>query len=121
MLFINLSNHPFSTWDERQLQAAAVYGKLVDIPFPAVDPAGDEAYIQELADEYEYQILKMAEERAVTVHLMGEMNFCFALIKRLAEHGIRCVASTSKRIVSETNDGEKNSIFHFQRFREYEF
>ena len=56
----------------------------------------------------------------VTIHIMGELTFTFALLKRLQERGIRCVASTSKRIVKEEVPGRKEEvIFEFDRFREY--
>ena len=51
---------------------------------------------------------------------MGELTLTFSLLKRLQEYGIRCVASTSKRIVKEEVPGRKEEvIFEFERFREY--
>ena len=42
-MLINLSNHTSAMWDESQKKAALIYGKLVDLPFPAIDPlAGTE-------------------------------------------------------------------------------
>lgn len=51
---------------------------------------------------------------------MGEMTFTYALVKRLKEAGIRCVASTTKRICTENADGSRTSQFNFVRFRDYE-
>ena len=53
-----------------------------------------------------------------TVHLMGEMNFTFALITKLKARGIKCVASTTQRETVEEG-GVKVSKFNFVRFREY--
>lgn len=113
-MFINLSNHPSSNWTESQL--AACGGKVVDMPFPQVDPDGDEAYIEKLADEYLDKILKTKDVSAV--HIMGEMNFTYAMVSRLKTKGIKCVASTTKRETVEEN-GIKISKFNFVRFREY--
>lgn len=118
-MLINLSNHPYEKWDEAQLKAGREFGEIVDLPFPAVDPNGDEQYIQNLAEEYSNKIAEMAEGHQVTVHLMGEMTFTFALISKLAKLGIRCVASTTERIASEGPGGAKTLIFKFVKFRYY--
>ncbi len=113
-MLLNLSNHPSASWSESQLAAAG--GKVVDIAFPQVAPDGDEAYIENLANEYLDKILKMNDIEAV--HIMGEMNFTYALVSKLKAHNIRCVASTTKRETVEEN-GVKISKFNFVRFREY--
>lgn len=120
-ILLNLTNHPSSLWSDKQRDAAHVYGEIMDMPFPAIDETDDETYIAVLADEYLQKILDLAKENNVTVHLMGELTFTFALLKRLQEHGIPCVASTSKRIVKEECAGHKSEvIFQFERFRRYE-
>lgn len=120
-LLLNLTNHPSSLWSEKQREAACVYGEIMDMPFPAIDETADETYISTLADEYLQRILDLAKDKNVTVHLMGELTFTFALLKRLQEHGITCVASTSRRIVKEETAGRKGEvIFQFERFRRYE-
>ena len=119
-LFINLSNHPCEFWDEKQKMAASEYGEIKDLPFPMVDANDDTMYIETLADEYFQKIKDFACDYDVTVHLMGELTLTFSLLKRLQEYGIRCVASTSKRIVKEEIPGRKEEvIFEFERFREY--
>lgn len=32
-LLINLSNHPYALWEQKQRDAAEVYGECVDLPF----------------------------------------------------------------------------------------
>ena len=113
-MLLNLSNHPSASWSPAQLAAAG--GKVIDLDFPAVDPYGDEDYIEQLANEYYNKIIAMQD--VVTVHLMGEMNFTVALVTKLKESGIKCVASTTKRETVEEN-GVKISKFNFVRFREY--
>ena len=113
-MLLNLTNHPSANWSEEQLAAAG--GKDLDLAFPQVAPDGDEAYIENLAKEYCNKILQTPN--VTTVHIMGEMNFTFSLITKLKAVGIRCVASTTERVVTEKN-GQKISTFNFIRFREY--
>ncbi|MCF0185165.1 MAG: CRISPR-associated protein [Bacteroidaceae bacterium] len=119
-MFINLTNHPSHQWAPEQLTAATVYGAVVDIPFPSIAPNADEQVIQSLVNEYETRVLNMAGESLPTVHLMGEMNFTHALVKRLQSRGIVCVASTTERRTEELPDGVKQNKFQFVRFRRYE-
>lgn len=120
-VLINLTNHPSALWDEKQHKASHRYGEIMDIVFPAIDETGDESYIAKLADEYLEKILIIANDKNITVHLMGEQTFTFALLKRLRAQGIPCIASTTKRIVKEETAGKKKEvIFQFERFRHYE-
>ena len=113
-MLLNLSNHPSSNWTPEQISAAG--GDVVDMSFPQIDPMGDEAYIEGLANEYLQQILKMKDVSAV--HIMGEMNFTFSLVNKLKANGILCVASTTERHKVEEK-GVSISKFVFVRFREY--
>ena len=118
-ILINLSNHPTAGWSEAQLAASMPYGDLVDMPFPQVDPSIDEEALRTLVDVYAAQVAAYRDEHSVTVHLMGEMTFCFALINRLRGEGITCVASCTERMVELLSDGVKRATFQFVRFREY--
>ena len=119
-MLINLSNHPSSKWNSEQTEAAnRLYGEIVDLPFPQVDPNGDEAYVARLVDEYAGKVLQLAGKQPVTVHLMGEMTFTYALVQLLKARGIRCLASTTSRDVVMLPDGTKQVAFHFCQFREY--
>ncbi|MDD6786785.1 MAG: CRISPR-associated protein [Bacteroidales bacterium] len=118
-MLINLSNHPSSKWDQKQLEAALKYGEIVDIPFPDVDASGDEEYIEGLKVQYLEEIRSIANASDCTIHLMGEMTFSFSLVTALKSQGYRCVASTSNRNVTINPDGSKTQIFEFKRFRCY--
>ena len=118
-MFINLTNHPSSGWSEAQLAAAHQYGDIVDMSFPVVDENGSEADIKHLADDYLAQIIKKGNPSEMTVHIMGEQSFCYALISKLQKEGIRCVASCTVRNTYVNSAGEKVSTFQFTRFREY--
>ena len=121
-MLINLSNHPSPNWPSQQLAAAQVYGKIIDLPFPDINPSGDEEYIQSLASEYidminNYQLSTVNCQ--LSVHIMGEMTFTFAMVNALQNRNITCVASTTERISSEES-GVKTSEFRFVQFREYQ-
>lgn len=119
-MLINLSNHPSSNWSQEQIETAKrFYGDIVDLPFPNVDPAGNEEYIEALAGEYCKKVEELAAGKDVTVHLMGEMALTLALVQRLQTQGIPCVAATTKRETVEYADGRKESVFKFVRFRKY--
>ena len=123
-MFINFSNHRLENWGEEQLSAAKCYGEIVDMPFPNVDPLGDENYIASLADEYVEKIDSMIQNPLQdVVHIMGELNLVFSLVSRLTAKGVTCVASTTERIVVEkvTETGEliKSATFKFCQFRAY--
>ncbi|WP_428078536.1 CRISPR-associated protein [Candidatus Avelusimicrobium faecicola] len=114
-MLINFSNHSSKLWGEKQLRAATdKYGEIVDIPFPLVDPGGSTAYIRALAEKYLQEILRHPHIQAV--HIMGEQNLCFLLIKMLQAKGICCLASTTRRNPPEN----KEEKFSFEQFREYQ-
>lgn len=120
--FINLSNHPSSSWSEKQLAAAHKYGEILDIDFPQIEDSCDEEEIRTLVSVYCTKIINTThgESEGVTIHIMGEMTFTYALVKELTLMGYTCVASTSKRIVEEHGDGTKTVKFEFCKFRRYE-
>ena len=120
MKFINYSNHPSSAWLKDQLAAAKVYGEIVDLNFPNINPNFTSAMINCLADEAVNAITSYGED--IIVHIMGEMTFTYAVVSRLKALGIKCVASTTKHDPGKTiitPDGKKISEFYFIQFREY--
>lgn len=118
-IFINFSNHPSESWSEDQLTAAQAYGEVIDLPFPLVNPNMSDKELQALSTQYVDKIQAMAEGESVTVHIMGEMTFTFKVVTRLKEIGIKCVASTTERKTTYSDNGTKLSEFSFVRFREY--
>ena len=122
-MLINLSNHPSANWPARQVDAAVrAYGSIMDLPFPDVDPSGDEEYIRIICDEYLRKIDDICRDAecsvTMTIHIMGEMTLVYAMVNALHKRGITCVASTTERIASEKN-GVKTSEFRFVQFRKY--
>lgn len=119
-LFTNLSNHPSSQWGEDQLAEAKKLGEIVDMEFPAVNPCAATIELDEMAQKLVDDIRKLAGENNITVHVMGEMSLTYKVVQKLISWGIRCVCSTTQRIVTEDADGRKVTEFHFEQFRDYE-
>ena len=119
-MFINFTNHPSAKWSTNQLNDAKIYGDIIDIPFPEVNPDGDENYITQLANQYVSEILKC---NPVAVLCQGEMTLAFRMANLLISKGIAVLAACSQRTVTEKigANGEtiKNAEFHFVRFRKY--
>lgn len=119
-MFVNFSNHPSEFWDDLQRQAAMRWGNIVDVPFPIVRPEADESEVWSLAADSVDRIL---EHDPDAVMCQGEFTLCFAVVKLLKKHGVVTVAACTRRTVKETRDSngvyKKESIFQFERFREY--
>lgn len=118
-LFVNLSNHPSSTWQPAQLEAAKQYGEIIDIDFPAVDALCMPERVDQLANQYALDIINKGAPTCLTAHVMGEMTLTFRIVELLKAQGIRCVASTTERIVTDLPDNRKETQFTFVQFREY--
>ena len=79
-MFINFSNHPYAQWSAEQKAAAQVYGKVIDLAFPAIDPAADEAALDSLAAVYADHILHLNPD---AVLCQGECTFVYRVVQRL--------------------------------------
>lgn len=119
-MFLNISNHKSENWSVNQINEAEKYGKIIDIPFPAVNPRESDEYMHDLVDEY-YQ--KVMEYEKPTVMVQGEFVFTYRLVNQLKQAGIKVVASCSERRVTEEIDENgctiRRSQFEFVKFREY--
>ena len=123
-MLINLSNHPYSQWSEKQKETAEkLYGEVVDLPFPFVKPELSTKEVKELANDYYNQVIAFFEKhpngtKQNAVHIQGEFIFVFHLVTQLKKVGIQCIASTSKRDIQQV--GSKKIInFNFIQFRKY--
>ena len=116
---INLSNHPSQNWSQEQVRAASVYGEIMDMTFPKIDPDLSEADIRMISEEYVNRIMELEKRYHVTVHIMGEMTFTYMVVSELKSKGIECIASTTDRDTEELMDGRKYSNFQFVKFRKY--
>jgi len=125
-MLINLSNHPSENWSSNQKSDANnKFSEIADIQFPHIDPEANEKYIMELANFYRDKCINLFKERSGyndndnAVHIMGEFTFTFALINLLISKGIKCIASTTKRIIKELENNKREVTFEYVRFREY--
>lgn len=122
-MLINLSNHPSANWPENQLELArSLFGQVIDMPFPPVDPAALISQVQQMAASAAEKAMETLtganpdEDHAV--HVMGELTFCYNFVSLMRGKNIRCLASTTHRVVEETEKG-KLSKFVFVGFRDY--
>jgi hypothetical protein len=120
-MLLNLSNHPSEKWSKEQMDLAQkLYGEVVDMPFPHISPIENTEGVLALAQQYAQNLLELSKQTTpLAVHLMGELSFCFALVKMLQKHNIKVVCSTTERTVLEEVNGKKTAQFKFHNFREY--
>ncbi len=115
-VFVNLSNHASNEWSEDQRAAAREFAEaVIDVPFPEVPPDADGTWIEQKAEE----VLASLPPETTHALVQGEFTLTMALVKRLQARGIRCLAATSERRVSRTEDGRELREFRFVRFRDY--
>ena len=123
-MLLNISNHPYSQWSEKQKETAIqLYGFVTDLPFPLVDPYYSTEEVKKLAEDYFAKVIPILEKHkndktSNAVHIQGEFIFVFHLVTLLKKEGVSCIASTSVRDVQQI--GEKKIInFKFIQFRKY--
>ena len=117
--FINFSNHPVANWDSLQKKEAyrlAGTNIIKDIAFPQIAPEMTINEIRTLAEKYVGEIKKYSPS---LVMCQGEFTLCYNVVRLLKAEGIKVVAACSKRMVEETEDGQKIVTFKFEQFREY--
>ena len=123
-LFINVSNHPSSTWSESQRNAAQKFGEIIDVTFPAVDPNCDERQINELSESGVNSIdllmhYHKVDENSTTISVVGEFSLTVNLVNMLHRiyPNMRIVVATSERNTILNPDGTKTIKFEFCKFR----
>lgn len=114
--FVNFSNHPSNTWTDQQLDAAIQYGRIIDLPFPSVDPYMSEATVQKLAEKIVEEIL---EFKPSAVMCQGEFGLSFSVTRRLLAAGIPVLYACSERKV-HVKGNIKTVQFDFVQFRRFE-
>ena len=138
LVFYNISNHPSSSWDVKQVEAAkkllvkatglSLVGGIptspnveppliVDVPFPSVPPAASTREVSDLMWGIRAKINTQGNT-IVLAMVMGEMCLTHKLVNLLSRERIGCVAATTEREVIE-KEGVKTSIFKFVQFRFY--
>ena len=117
--FINFSNHPYAQWPQTQKDAAAVYGKAMDVPFPAVPADASSDYVKGLADNY---VARISGMNPSAVMCQGEFTLAFAVVHGLMSQGVTVLAACSERKATEvvkSGTTQKHAIYEFIQFRNY--
>ena len=119
-VLINHSNHPSEKWTEEQRKG---WDKIIDLPFPEIDPEMDKDQVETLALENfkkikEIAVKETAKNRKAVIHVMlqGEFSYCYLLYNKIKDL-FPVVLPTTKREVVEKEDGTKISTFKFRRWR----
>lgn len=125
-VFVNFSNHPSTGWGDAQKSAAldmvAPGAAIIDIPFPVVDPAGDDNYISKVAADAVRDILSATNGAPAVVNIQGDFGLTFRVVSRILNGStIKCVYATTARTVTDLGDGKKIAQFNFVQFRPYTF
>ena len=116
-MLLNLSNHPSEAWPINQrLMAIEKYHSITDLPFPPIDPYWGIAEVLDLTADY---VQKIRGIDPIAIHIMGELTFTLNLVNQLKAIGFSCVASTTERIATTDEFGNKTSTFRFVQFRPY--
>lgn len=119
-MFVNCSNHRVENWCNDQLEAAKVYGEIVDYIFPMVDARASKEDVSKLAENVCRDIIAIHPD---VVMCQGEFTLCFAIVNILKNAGIKVVAGCSNRkAVDHMNeDGTITKVaeYKFEKFREY--
>ena len=117
--FINFSGHPYAQWSQNQKDAAAVYGEVIDVPFPAVPADATSDDIKELSGLY---VARISDMDPSAVMCQGEFTLAFAVAQGLMAQGITVMAACSERKTTEvvkSGTTQKISVFEFIQFRNY--
>ena len=120
-MLTNLSNHPVSSWPDEQYQYAfSRWGEVLDVPFPSVPPASDEADIMCRVRKY---LELLPGKEAGPVFVSGEYSFTYAMADLLMKRGYRVMYAESENTLTLTTleDGstERRMAYRFIRFRDY--
>lgn len=124
-MLINLSNHPYKEeWQPKQIEIAErLFGEIVDLSFPQIEPHLDIAQVKEIAEKYVVDCLRILENSSSTrknaIHVMGEMTFVYQFVKLMHEKGVLCLASTTTREVQYI-EGKQTRDFKFVQFRPFD-
>lgn len=118
-MLINISNHLSNEWDTEQLnEAIKLYKEVVDYPFPHISPNLELEDLIAIAKNVVNDIINKYNNTDITIHVMGEHNFVYNLVKEFEKLKIQCVASTTERIVTKHNNNIIRN-FKFVKFRNY--
>ena len=118
-MFVNFSSHPSADWCSTQIEEAQKYGEIIDVAFPDITPEINEQQIEEMADRYASEIIKMKPD---AVMCQGEYSLTFSVALRLMSANIKVLCACTERCAICTHneaDTKIESLFSFVKFRNY--
>lgn len=118
--FVNFTNHPSSMWSPEQTRAANIYGNIIDVPFPSIDPHMLEPGIWKIGNTVVEEIMR---HNPTAVLCQGEFSLSFHVVRELLKRNVNVFCTCSERKVNEVYDADgrltKTSHFQFVMFRKY--
>lgn len=124
-MLINLTNHPYEGWSkEQQEDIVAKCGKVLDMPFPKMDPdwPNEIEKIVELVRTYRDKVIALKPD---AVLLMGEWCFTIMLINELLKRGVKVYSTATDLDMQFTHnpDGsiDRVSHIHYRGLRPYHY
>lgn len=111
-MLINCSNHPYEIWSDLQKEAASIYGEVIEMPFPQIDPVLESEEIRRLVAEY---ARKIEQQKPDAVFVAGEFTFTFMLVDKLLSDGVKVIASCSRRVTEEIKKEDGTSRYSDSR------
>ncbi len=123
-ILINYTNHPSAKWSQDQMAAALEkWGRIIDIPFPQVEPEWDEAEVAACFDAFMTEVTEKLASPGLNVSaaeylIMGEFRYTYYSVRSLLAMGHKVYAHAGKREV-EVVDNKSIYTFRFGRFVEY--
>ena len=130
-MFINITNHRYTAWSERQREAALLqFGEFIEglEGFPPIDPRYSKEdvarAVRATLSDIDGSVRQLGLNPAdVSIICQGEMCFTIEFVRMANIMGYRCFAATSERKTVETQlpngNTAKTAIFEFVQFREY--
>ena len=117
-MFINVTNYPSQDWEEKQLSEAALYGDIIDMPFPKVDATLSASEVAEVARQFAERIARRIWDKNDVkngVLIMGEPSLTYALVQECQFRRINALCATFQIELYE----DEELIQRFVKFREY--
>jgi len=115
ILFANISSHRNSEWQKSQINAAKEIvgpdGRIIDMPFPRIDPSANEAEVEQMAKD-------MASAIGPTIKaamVQGEYALTIYLIRELEKFNIACYVAALERGYTKYKGQEQRRFVRFRK------
>lgn len=123
-LLLNISNHPFKTWQNSQREAAFdLVPEVVDTFFPRIEINYSSKKINKIIKKLTVDILKFLDDEKIKVeetyiYCIGDYLTTYRLVVAFKSIGFKVIVPRSERCRSRAT-GFKRRAFKFRFFEEY--